>query len=36
MDVFVLAMVMEMDEEEHKNFIFEMLYGINMLVKHCI
>ena len=28
MDVFILAMVMEMNEEEQKKFIFEVLYGI--------
>ena len=28
MDVFILAMVMEMNEKEQKKFIFEMLYNI--------
>lgn len=36
MDVFVLAKVMEMNENEKQNLIFEMLYSIHMLVKHCI
>lgn len=32
MDVFILAKVMEMNEEEQKNFIFEMLFDIYTLI----
>ena len=33
-DVFILAMVMEMNEEEQKNFIFEMLFSIYYIIKN--
>lgn len=34
MDVFILAKVMEMNEKEKENFVFELIFGIHNIIKN--
>ena len=34
MDVFILAKIMEMDEKEKENFIFELIFDIYNIIKN--